>query len=190
MDRFCSWAALYAVGMLAGDEVRGFEGHLAEGCANCRSELTVFREIAAEVPLDLPPQQTPPRVREELRRKIRSGGGSPRGPGGLLHVVRAGGGTWVESGWDGVRVKSLYHDAERKVRTMLVRIAPGASLPPHVHKATEQCLVLEGDVYCEDLALTAGDYQCLPAQGRHEKTGSVNGCLLLLMTSDHNEFLT
>lgn len=190
MDRFCDMAALYAVGMLEADEVRNFEGHLAEGCADCRSEVMAFREIAAEVPLDLPPQQTPSRVREDLRRKIRSGGGGPRGPGGLLHVVRAGEGNWVDTGWDGVRVKSLFYDAERKVRTMLLRMEPGAFLPPHVHGATEQCLVLEGDAYCEDLVLTAGDYQCLPAHGRHAKTGTVNGCLLLLMTSDHNEFLS
>ncbi len=189
VDRFGDMSALYSVGMLEAEEVRDFEGHLAVGCASCRSEVMAFRECVATIPLALPQQQTPPRVREDLRKRIRAGGGSSRGPAGI-HVVRAEEGKWVDTKWDGIRVKSLYYDAERKIRTLLLRMEPGAVLPPHIHGATEQCLVLEGDAYCEDLSLKAGDYQCLPAHARHEKTGTVNGCLLLLMTSDHNEFVS
>ena len=190
MDRFCDMASLYAVGMLEPDEARDFEGHLAEGCASCRAELKAFREIAAAVPLDLPPQQTPPRVREELSRKIRSGGGGPRGSGGLLHLVRAGDGEWVETGYDGVRMKSLFFDAERKERTILLRMDPGCSVPAHVHGGAEQCMVLEGDTFCEDLVMTAGDFQCLPADTRHASVGTRNGCLLLVVGSDHTKFLS
>ena len=95
----------------------------------------------------------------------------------------------METGWDGVRVKSLFYDPVRKVRTMLMRMESGASYPPHSHGADEQCMVLEGDVRCGDLVLHAGDFQCLPANSRHEETNSVNGCLLLITASDHNAVL-
>src|SRR5258708_4688987 len=125
-DRYSEMAALYVVGMLEPEELRDFESHLEAGCEDCQAEVAALRECAAAVPLALPQQAAPPRVREELSKRIRSGGGGPRGSGGDLHVVRANEGDWVETGWDGVRLKSLFYDPVKKVRTMLVRMDPGA----------------------------------------------------------------
>ena len=41
---------------------------------------------------------------------------------------------WIEAGPDN-EMKELMHDAETGIITILTRLEPGASIPPHVHEA-------------------------------------------------------
>lgn len=65
----------------------------------------------------------------------------------------------------GVEVLALWGD--REVVSMLVRFAPGASVPNHHHALDEDCLVLDGEMFLGDILLRAGDYQLAPAGGGH-----------------------
>ena len=63
-------AAPYALGALAPDERERFEAHLA-GCAACRGEVQVLREVAALLP-DAAPAATPPAgLRDRILREAR-----------------------------------------------------------------------------------------------------------------------
>lgn len=65
----------------------------------------------------------------------------------------------------GVEVSALCGD--REVVSMLVRFAPGASVPDHHHALDEDCYVLDGEMFLGDILLRPGDYQLAPAGGGH-----------------------
>lgn len=65
----------------------------------------------------------------------------------------------------GVDVLPLAGD--REVVSMLVRFAPGASVPDHHHALDEDCVVLDGEMFLGDILLRPGDYQFAPAGGGH-----------------------
>lgn len=92
---------------------------------------------------------------------------------------------WVDPGskrWrassPGVEVLPLRGDAG--VLSMLVRFAPGASVPDHAHALDEDCLVLQGEMFLGDILLTPGDYQMAPAGCTHFGTTSDVGVLFFL----------
>jgi anti-sigma-K factor RskA len=60
-------AAAYALDALDGDDLRGYEVHLA-GCERCRDDVAGFRETAAALAYDVEPLQPP----ETLERRILS----------------------------------------------------------------------------------------------------------------------
>jgi hypothetical protein len=78
----------------------------------------------------------------------------------VLHARRR----WSEVS-PGVEALALWGD--REVVSMLVRFAPGASVPDHHHALDEDCLVLDGEMFLGDILLRAGDYQLAPAGGGH-----------------------
>jgi anti-sigma factor ChrR (cupin superfamily) len=91
---------------------------------------------------------------------------------------------------DGITAKQLYVDPETGYVTMLIRMEPGASYPPHRHGGAEQCFVLEGDIHVgAGEILYAGDFQCMRTESRHEVQWTERGCLLLLISSPDDELL-
>lgn len=78
----------------------------------------------------------------------------------------------------GVTKKQLHIDPKGKTQCYLLRFAPGASLPPHSHTVTEECIVLEGEVSVAGQALSAGDFQMLPAGSRHLEMSSKDGAVV------------
>ncbi len=77
----------------------------------------------------------------------------------------------------GLEVCTLHEDA--RTRAVLVRMAPGAMLPPHDHEMDEESLILEGDAMIgEDIYLQAGDYHFARAGVRHPTISSPNGCIV------------
>jgi anti-sigma factor ChrR (cupin superfamily) len=99
-----------------------------------------------------------------------------------------------DTGWEpvsfGVLAKQLYLDTVADSVTMLVRMAPGSTYPAHRHGGPEQCFVLEGDLRVGDIVLHAGDFQCAASDSVHEITRTDGGCLLLIVSSQHDELLT
>jgi quercetin dioxygenase-like cupin family protein len=71
---------------------------------------------------------------------------------------------WRNS-FPGVEVLPLWGDPS--VTSMLVRFAPGASVPDHRHAIDEDCLMLDGEMFLGDILLRPGDYQLAPAGGGH-----------------------
>jgi anti-sigma factor ChrR (cupin superfamily) len=195
-DELCERAALYTLGLLGPEETRSFEQHLPE-CEICGREVAGFREGAALLPLGLAEHRPDPRVRERLMARISGAEPDPgvqvwrswrRPPSESIHVVRALQGEWQKV-CDGVVAKQLYADPERDSVTMLIRMDPGSTYPPHRHAGAEQCLVLEGDVRVGNLVLHAGDYQVCASDSVHEVTSTERGCLLLIVSSQHDQLI-
>lgn len=99
-------------------------------------------------------------------------------PGTL--TLRRDGGTWHEIA-PGVSVRYLKGGPGIADSTLLVRCAPGATIPDHDHGTDEESLVVEGDVSIGPLRLVAGDYHAAPRTSTHLGVRTTGGCLLLVI---------
>lgn len=106
-----------------------------------------------------------------------------------LFTLGADEGAWEEVGMSGIKVKRLYVDPERDSVTMLVRMPAGAAYPRHRHAGPEQCYVIEGDLRLDNLAFFAGDYQYAEPNSFHGVQYTEKGCLLLIVSSLHDELV-
>lgn len=106
-----------------------------------------------------------------------------------LTFVKASEGIWQEMA-PGVSAKVLFFDLGFRRATALVRMAPGSSYAPHRHKEAEELYVLEGGCFCGGRELKAGNYHHAEANTEHHNTSSDEGCLLLIISSPHNERLS
>lgn len=86
-------------------------------------------------------------------------------------------GAWRELG-GGLAMKVLHRDGD--VMSYLVRMAPGAQLPPHRHPIDEECVVVEGAVRIGTLVVGAGGFHLGAKDVLHETIVSVDGALLYL----------
>ena len=180
-DEIRSTAALYALGALSPEETRVFEEHLAV-CAVCREEARSFTATADLLPESLPDAPPPAALRDRLLGRI----AKPE-PDSGLHVVRSTEGRWKATPFPGVSYKTLYYDRETSMVTNLLRMEPGSFYPAHRHTATEQCLVLEGDVRQDDVIMSTGDYSRFEANRTHSRIHTEKGCILLLISSAKDE---
>jgi anti-sigma factor ChrR (cupin superfamily) len=90
---------------------------------------------------------------------------------------------WVEQR-PGVLWKVLWEEGPR--RAVLVRYAPGATIPRHRHLGDEQIFVLEGSVSDDTGTCTAGNYARRPPGCVHTVT-SPDGALVLAVISGTTE---
>lgn len=98
---------------------------------------------------------------------------------------------WQEPLWNevapGIACKLLSMDAEMDRVSMLVRLAPGISYPPHSHAGVEELYLLEGELWIEDRKLQPGDYNRAEAGTSDQRVWSETGCMCLLITSPLDE---
>lgn len=78
----------------------------------------------------------------------------------------------------GLQIRVL-HEADG-VMSYLVRLAAGASLPPHHHPVDEECVVLEGAVQIGSLRVPAGGYHRGLRGLPHDALRSDEGALVFL----------
>ena len=141
--------------------------------------------------LSVPPISPRPHVRRELMAKIAA---EPRSvPQGFFTVkdgvtgVRTSNAAWIASPIPGIEYKLIARDAERGMRTQLVRFAAGARYPRHRHAGTEEIFLLEGSVSVNGVELRAGDY-CRSEPGTEEiGTYSETGGLALIVSSERDD---
>jgi anti-sigma factor ChrR (cupin superfamily) len=183
-------AAAYALGALTQHEARAFEEHLSEGCGRCRAELESFERTVSALGLAAPLAEPSQTVRAELLERVNHIGNatSTRGSRDFISTL-ASEGEWKEVG-AGVMLKHLYVDRATGIATSLVRMLPGASLPPHRHAGPEQFFVIEGDCNVRGQRLGPGDYHRAEAGSIHESTYTVDGTLFLLVAPEHYEVLS
>lgn len=113
----------------------------------------------------------PPALRERLLARAR------RAPPPGLRTVRADEGDWRPL-LPRVYLKPLAREGD--TLTYLLRLDPGAIVPPHEHPQNEECIVLAGEVSMGDLVLHAGDYHLAPRGVPHRALQSGTGALLFL----------
>jgi hypothetical protein len=171
--------SLYAVDALPSREVAVMRAHLSE-CAYCRQELDRLRPIVDKFvawPTDiLRPSAS---LQERLARRIAAEtGGDP-----VLPATHE----WKEPDWEevapGIFTKVLATDTERDRVTMLVRLLPGVSYPPHTHAGFEELHLLDGELWIEDRLLYPGDYNYGQPGSSDRRVYSETGCTCVLITS-------
>ena len=84
----------------------------------------------------------------------------------------------------GITYRLLSRDHERNRVTCLLRLAPGARLPAHIHPGVEECVVLEGTVIVGQTRMRVGDYQRAEADSEHVEQWTDTGALVYLSSPD------
>ena len=112
------------------------------------------------------------------------------GPGARLFLresalpVRPGEGSLLvrdaQAGWPdfapGIRRRVLW---QRDGEAALLYLAqPGASVPQHTHGHDEECLMVQGELFLDDVLLQEGDYQLAPAGTGHRITETDTGVVI------------
>ena len=150
------------------DNVCPLQGRLRFG----ESGPWIFDRLAAAIePLPLPPERHL-RLRERVVARFAA---RPR----TSVTVKAADGEWQPLA-PGVSVKLLRIDTAADNMTAYVRMQPGASLESHAHGQTEECLLLEGEIFIGRYRLGAGDMHVAEAGTVHENIVSPRGALMLV----------
>lgn len=76
----------------------------------------------------------------------------------------------------GIWRRLLYR--EGSAASMLYHAIPGAQVPGHLHDHDEECLMLAGELFADDVLLRRGDYQLAPAGTRHGGVMTDTGALI------------
>jgi anti-sigma factor ChrR (cupin superfamily) len=85
---------------------------------------------------------------------------------------------WVDTA-PGNEMKVLMHDAGTGMLTLITRLAPGASVPYHLHEGMEQTYILEGSLKDDEGECTAGNFVIRPKGSKHSPVAP-NGCTMLV----------
>jgi len=168
----------YAAQSLSPNELAAVETHIAS-CRDCRCELESLRPLLDRFicwPTDVLRPTTS--LQERLARRIAEETGKAPAP-----TTRQ----WSEPEWEqvapGIECKLLADDAERQRVSMLVRLAPGASYPPHTHAGVEELHLLDGELWINGRKLVPGDYNYGAPGALDESVRSETGCTCVLVTS-------
>lgn len=177
-------AALFVAGGLVGEELRAYEEHLQMGCGACARELSAWNTVIPA--LESLRATRVPSV--QLKHRVLAAVDALLEPANAqkaldqLLIRRTDEGEWKELGYPGITMRMLHVDKQRGCYTALVRMAEGATFPPHRHLGAEECLVLQGDLKVGDDILKAGDYLRSPPSYLQPEQSSPSGCLLMLMS--------
>ena len=169
----------FALRALPSDEAAPAEAHIA-ACAECRRDLESLRGLVDRFvawPTDLlRPSQS---LQARLSQRIGAETGTP--------AVEPPSHAWRDPEWEqvapGIECKLLATDSENHRVSMLVRLAPGASYPPHTHAGVEELHLLAGELWIDDQKLFPGDYNYGAPAASDEHVWSETGCTCVLITS-------
>ncbi|MFO1326659.1 MAG: cupin domain-containing protein [Rubrivivax sp.] len=95
--------------------------------------------------------------------------------GEAAHTVRD-----ADAGWPdyapGIRRRVLW--TRQGQAALLYHAQPGASVPLHSHGHDEECLMVQGELFLDDLLLQPGDYQLAPQGSSHRITETDTGVVI------------
>jgi anti-sigma factor ChrR (cupin superfamily) len=169
----------YAAQALAPSEIPAAEAHIAS-CADCRRELEALRPLVDSF-VSWPTDVLRPRASLQARLALRIADETGEQP------VPPPAPQWSEPEWEqvapGIECKLLATDTERHRVSMLVRLAPGASYPPHTHAGVEELHLLDGELWIDERKLVAGDYNYGAPGAGDDRVWSETGCTCVLVTS-------
>jgi len=93
----------------------------------------------------------------------------------------------VSSDWQearpGVSYQVLARDSDRERVSMLVRLSPGASYPPHTHGGVEELYLLDGELCIDSKKVIPGGFNRAEAGSSDQRVWSGTGCTCVLLTS-------
>lgn len=99
----------------------------------------------------------------------------PAGDDGPAHTVRDREVPWLAHA-PGIERRVLWQRGREAA--LLYRVQPGSAVPHHGHGHDEECLMVEGEVFVDDILLRRGEYQLAPAGTHHEGVSSDTGGIL------------
>lgn len=124
-----------------------------------------------------PPGGPPPMLRalSTARVLLREAPASPQ-----AHAERAFTRADTTTPWDdfapGIQRRVLWSSGGEAA--LLYRASPGAQVPSHGHLRDEECLMVDGEVFLDDVLLCRGDYQLAPAGTAHAGVSTDTGGLI------------
>ncbi len=83
----------------------------------------------------------------------------------------------------GIWQKILFADPLAGTQNVLVKMSPGSTVPPHAHGVNEECLVLEGTIDVDGIAIAAGQLHVALQGTVHSPIHSASGALLYIRTA-------
>jgi len=200
-EREAAWCKVvqeYALGNLSLGAHEEFEQHLGT-CEACRAEVASLSPAVAELAAVHEPATPSPSTWGRIRARIGRPAEVqpwkawdalvPRHVDGMLFVAEDAT-EWESTAIEGIETRRLFVDPERRCTTMLVRMAPHTSYPPHRHRGVEQCFVVSGDLRSGTIRMKAGDYLLADEQSLHVEQSTEGGCTLLISCSLDDELTT
>ena len=170
-----SLAAEYVLGTLAGEEREQFAEALSRDPA-LEKLVTAWELRLAPLGEHIGPMRPP----DSLWDKIDSEVDELTSPAARAVNIRTGEGDWKPL-VHGVDKKILFRDSTAGTESFLLRFAPGAWLPAHDHRLSEQCLMLEGELLIGDRRFGPGDFHAIPAGTPHPAVVSEGGALAFIV---------
>jgi hypothetical protein len=179
------YVSAYVLRALSASEVQAIERHLMT-CEQCQKDLELLRPVVERFvswPADvLRPASS---LQERLARRL----ADETGKSPVMPPEKQ----WSEPEWKevaaGIFVKLLANDTENRRVSMLVRLLPGVSYPPHVHAGVEELHLLDGELWIEDRLLRPGDYNYGAPGNGDRRVYSETGCTCVLITSTKDVLL-
>ena len=172
-------ACAYALKVLPASEVAAVEAHIA-ACPDCQRELENLQPIVDRLvcwPTDVLRPTTS--LQERLALRI----AQETGKRPVLPPPQDRSEPEWEQVATGIECKLLAADRERHRVSMLVRLAPGASYPAHVHAGVEELHLLDGELWIDERKLIPGDYNYGAPGSSDHRVWSESGCTCVLVTS-------
>jgi anti-sigma factor ChrR (cupin superfamily) len=169
----------YVLQVLPAGEEPAIQAHIA-ACLACQRESESLRAVVDRF-VSWPTDVLRPSawLRARLALRIAGEGGS--------QPARPPPQRWFEPEWErvapGIECKLLASDMEWHRVSMLVRLAPDACYPAHVHAGVEELHLLAGELWIDERKLSPGDYNHGAPGARDERIWSETGCTCLLVTS-------
>ena len=169
----------HALQILPIGERNEIEAHI-DSCTECQREIESLRPVVDRFvfwPTDVLRPTTSLLTRLALRIAAETG----KEP--VMPLAQQ----WSEPDWEsvapGIECKLLATDNERHRVSMLVRLAPGAGYPAHIHAGVEELHLLDGELWIDERKLCPGDYNYGAPGSGDERVWSETGCTCVLVTS-------
>ena len=177
--------SLYLLRALGSSEIAVAETHIA-ACSQCQGQIEGLRSV-----IDALDSRATELLRpsESVWRRLADRIAAETGPQPLFPPAQP----WPEPEWEevgaGISCKVLANDTGRNRLSLLVRLAPGAAYPPHIHAGVEELHVLHGELWIDDRKLYPGDYHRAEAGTTERRVWSETGCMGVLITSSRDFIL-
>src|ERR1051325_6949730 len=175
----------YALQGLTLSEVATAEAHIS-ACPGCQRELESLRPLVNQFvswPTDiLRPTES---LQMRLAQRIAEESGAQLVPPPAPQRSEA---EWEQVA-PGIECKLLATDTERHRVSMVVRLEPRASYPPHIHAGIEELHLLDGELWIDERKLFPGDYSYATAGSGDTRVWSETGCTCVLITSTRDVLL-
>ena len=169
----------YALQVIPVGEVTKIQEHIAS-CSDCQREVESLRPVLDRF-VSWPADVLRPTTSLQTRLALRIAEETGEQP--VLPLAPQ----WSEPEWEqvapGIECKLLATDTERHRVSMLVRLAPGARYPAHIHAGVEELHLLDGELWIDERKLFPGDYNYGAPGAGDKRVWSETGCTCVLVTS-------